>query len=98
MNKDYILFLGFMLVLLATSVPLGKYLAKVYQLKPVVGDKIFTPLENALYKIMGVNQWEGMNWKQYSWHLIAFNVLGFLLFVCNAISSGLAAVELGAFR
>lgn len=48
MNKDYILFLGFMLVLLATSVPLGKYLAKVYQLKPVVGDKIFTPLENAL--------------------------------------------------
>ena len=56
MNKDYILFLGFMLVLLATSVPLGKYLAKVYQLKPVVGDKIFTPLENALYTIMGVNQ------------------------------------------
>lgn len=90
MNKDYILFLGFMLVLLATSVPLGKCLAKVYQLKPVVGDKIFTPLENALYKIMGVNQWEGMNWKQYSWHLIAFNVLGFLLlFVMQLVQAWL---------
>ncbi len=49
MNKDYILFLGFMLVLLATSVPLGKYLAKVYQLKPVVGDKIFLLRWKMLY-------------------------------------------------
>ena len=48
MNKDIVMFIVFMLVLLITSYPLGKYMARVYQGKPVLGDGLFNPLEKGL--------------------------------------------------
>ena len=52
MNKDIVRFIVFMLVLLITSYPLGKYMARVYQGKPVLGDGLFNPLEKGLYKLI----------------------------------------------
>lgn len=79
MNKDIVMFIVFMLVLLITSYPLGKYMARVYEGKSVLGDGIFNLLEKGLYKLMGVQPHEGMNWRKYAGHLFVFNMLGMLL-------------------
>ena len=44
MTKDVILFLVFMAVLLLSSIPVGRYMAKVFTLQPLPGDKILNPL------------------------------------------------------
>ncbi|MGM9583097.1 MAG: potassium-transporting ATPase subunit KdpA, partial [Phascolarctobacterium sp.] len=90
MNKDIIMFIVFMLVLLITSYPLGKYMARVYKGESVFGDRLFNPIEKGLYKLMGVQANEGMNWKKYCGHLFVFNMLGMLiLFVLQLAQGGL---------
>ena len=79
MNKDIVMFIVFLLVLLITSYPLGKYMARVYTDKPVLGDVVFNPLEKGIYKLIGLQANEPMNWKKYCGHLFVFNMLGMLL-------------------
>ncbi|MCI0709627.1 MAG: potassium-transporting ATPase subunit KdpA [Chloroflexi bacterium] len=72
--------IGVYLVLLILCVPLlGGYMAKVF-----VGDKtlltpIIRPLENGLYRLIGTNPNDEQNWQQYTFALLAFNILGFII-------------------
>lgn len=79
MTKDVILFLVFMAVLLLSSIPVGRYMAKVFTLQPLPGDKILNPLENLFYKITGTHVGEEMNWKKYSLSVLWFNIFGAIL-------------------
>lgn len=90
MMKDLILFAVFMVTVLVLSLPLGRYMAKVYEGKPVFGDGLFLPIEKCLYKLAGVKEQEEMDWKQYSLALVYFNLLGAaLLFVLQLAQGGL---------
>lgn len=79
MTKDVILFLVFMVALLIGSIPVGRYMAKVFTLQPLPGDKILTPLENIFYKITGTRVDEEMDWKKYTLSLFWFNIFGAIL-------------------
>lgn len=79
MTKDIILFVVFMLVLVAVSIPLGRYMAKVYQMQPLIGDKFFAPLERFFYKLVGTSEEKSMNWKEYALCTFLFNVFGVIL-------------------
>lgn len=64
-------------LLIGLSIPLGKYIAKVYK-----GDKTFLdflkPVEKWIYKLSGVNPEEEMDWKQFLRALLVVNLFWFV--------------------
>ncbi len=51
-------------VLTALAVPLGRYMAAVYDGRATRAQKLLGPVENALYRVAGVRG-EDMTWKAY---------------------------------
>jgi K+-transporting ATPase ATPase A chain len=71
--------LFYLAVLLALVKPLGSHMARVYQ-----GDRTFlhplvNPVERLIYRLGGVTPDSEMDWKEYAWTLLLFNLLGFLV-------------------
>lgn len=64
-------------IVLALSYPLGRYIAKVYR-----GEKNFmdflTPLENRIYKFCSIDASEQMNWKRFLKVLLTLNMFWFV--------------------
>ena len=60
-------------ILLVFSYPLGKHIAKVYKGEKSRWD-FFTPVENFIYKLVGVDPKEEMNWKQFLKALLVLNL------------------------
>ena len=81
--------------------PLGTYMARVFEGKPVWIDKALRPLERLLYRISGVDPKREMSWKKYAFSMLAFSAAGFfLLYLIQRIQgvfpsgpSGLGAVR-----
>ena len=63
-------------ILLVFSYPLGKHIAKVYKGEKSRWD-FFTPVENFIYKLVGVDPKEEMNWKQFLKALLVLNLVWF---------------------
>ena len=66
------------IVLLALAKPLGWYMARVYEGKPFVLDRLLGPVERAMYRLSGVRPADEMNWKSYAVAMLLFNAAGFL--------------------
>ena len=63
-------------ILLVFSYPLGKHIAKVYKGEKSRWD-FFTPVENFIYNLVGVDPKEEMNWKQFLKALLVLNLVWF---------------------
>ena len=67
--------LEFLISLFVLAYPLGRSIASLVQ-----GDsrwlKLFWPLENALYRVSGIDPDHEMDWKEYALHFMAFSVTG----------------------
>ena len=63
-----------LLVPVATSIPLGLYMARVFTGQRTFLDPVLVPLEKAVLKIAGVDGAEEMDWKRYSRALLLSNV------------------------
>lgn len=88
MFTDIILFVVFILVLIGIGLPLGQYMANVFNDKTSKLEKVFAPIEMMFYRLAGVagTQDKEMNWKQYSIALVLFNVFGAaLLFIIQMV-------------
>ena len=76
--------LGFLiLILLVCIVPLGRYMAKVYDSDKAPGDRVFKPVERFIYRILRINPQQEQRWNVYTLSLLAFSlvsVLGLYLF------------------
>lgn len=68
--------LVFFFVLLALAKPLGWYMARVYEGKPFVLDRLLGPVERALYRLCGVRPADEMDWKRYGAAMLLFNAAG----------------------
>ncbi len=80
MNTNNLIQLGLYLTALILLVkPLGIYMARVYEGKSVGLNNIFRPFENFIYKALGTNPEEGMDWKTYAIAMMLFNALGLLV-------------------
>jgi K+-transporting ATPase ATPase A chain len=66
----------FFLVLIAIIPLLGGYMAKVFTGENFRGKKLFQWLENGIYRTCRINSQVQMNWKEYTFGLITFNLLG----------------------
>ena len=63
----------------AMSIPLGRYIGKVFSNEKTWLDKIFNPLDKIFYKLSGINTSREMNWKQHLVALLTINLFWFLL-------------------
>ncbi|MER1966232.1 potassium-transporting ATPase subunit KdpA [Castellaniella sp. GW247-6E4] len=67
---------------IALAWPLGRYLAVVMRGAPMRGDRVFGLAERPLYRVLGVDPAQGMDWKAYAGAFLLSNVvLGALVWV-----------------
>jgi len=69
---------GFLLLLLACVKPLGLYMAKVFEGRPVWPLRAGALPERWIYRLCGVDPQREMSWQQYAAGLLLFNALGAL--------------------
>jgi K+-transporting ATPase ATPase A chain len=82
----------YVLVLLVLAKPLGEYMARVYDNSQLWVTSLFTPIENKVYQICGVNPEQEMRWTEYAASLLWFNLFGGL--VIFALQLGQAQLPL----
>lgn len=78
---QYIFYLGIVLLL---AIPLGNYIGKVMNGETVFLSKIIVPVEQIMYRFLGIEETEQMTGRTYGIALVVFNLAGFLLlwFIC----------------
>ena len=65
---------------LAISTPLlGNYMAKVYGAKKAPGDRVFLPVERAIYRTTGVDPESEQRWQTYALSLLAFSFVSLIV-------------------
>jgi len=65
-------------LLLVMAMPLGGYIARVFNGEPSVMTPMIRPLERGFYRLCGIDEDQEMSWKDYSASLLIFNVLGLM--------------------
>ena len=79
MTYDLLQFGLYFLALFVLCPPLGWYMAAVYEGKRTWLTPVFSPLEKALYKIVGTKPEEEQNWVRYALAVLGFNLIGWLI-------------------
>ncbi len=69
----------YLVILLALVKPLGAYMARVYEGRPVLLARILGPIERLIYRLSGVRPGEEMGWKTYAGTMLLFNLVGLLV-------------------
>src|SRR4051794_1105130 len=70
----------FIAVLVALARPLGSYMARVYEGRPLWGlDRVLGPLERLIYRVCGVRPEEEMDWKVYALAVLLFSAVGMIV-------------------
>lgn len=77
MNTEILGVIAQIVLMVAMSYPIGKYMAKVYKGKKVWSD-FMKPVENMIFKFSGINPQEEMNWKQFLRALLVVNLFWFI--------------------
>jgi K+-transporting ATPase ATPase A chain len=70
-----VLYLGLLIV---CAPLLGGYMARVFEGKATLFSFILRPLENVLYRLIGVDSTADQDWKRYAGALLLFNIIGFI--------------------
>jgi K+-transporting ATPase ATPase A chain len=91
----------YLAVLLALVKPLGWYMARVYEGRPIGLERLLGPVQRLIYRLAGVRPEEEMKWTTYALAMLLFNVLGLLaVFALQALQrmlplnpQGLGAVK-----
>jgi K+-transporting ATPase ATPase A chain len=82
MNTSYLDIAIYLIVLTILAVPLGKYIAGVFQ----NNIRFLSWVERPLYRVLGTSQEIEQNWKQYALSVMVFNLVGILvLFIMQII-------------
>lgn len=80
----------FITILVVIAIPLGEYMAQVFEGKRNVLSFALAPIETGLYKLFGVDPDKEMDWKTFGINLIIFNLLGIVtLFILQEIQQWL---------
>jgi K+-transporting ATPase ATPase A chain len=78
MSTEYIAVAFTILFLIVTSLPLGRYMAKVFTGQRTILDPVFLPIERLVLRLTGVDARQEQDWKQYSLSLLISNVFMWL--------------------
>ncbi|HHW42102.1 MAG TPA: potassium-transporting ATPase subunit KdpA [Syntrophomonadaceae bacterium] len=75
-SMDILQMAFYLLLLILLAIPLGFYMARVFNGESTFLDPIFRPLERLIYRLTGVDAGREMNWREYALMLVVFNILG----------------------
>jgi K+-transporting ATPase ATPase A chain len=75
--NDVLQIVFYLAVLLILVKPLGWYMARVYEGKPVGLDRVLGPLERLIYRLCDLDPQKEVGWKRYAMGALAFNAMGF---------------------
>lgn len=67
------------LIYLIMVIPVGIYMYHIAAGKHTLADPVFDRVDGLIYKISGINQQKGMNWKKYAFTLLGTNAVMILL-------------------
>ncbi len=79
MNTEILGIVVMYTVMVLLAIPLGRYIGKIYEGKPVWTDRLLNPLDKLFFKIGGVNPDKEMTWKQHLVALLTINLIWFIL-------------------
>jgi potassium-transporting ATPase potassium-binding subunit len=79
MGPMYLQLLFFFIAVVATAVPIGHYMARVYDNQPIFLENVFGPLERLLYRLAGVKRDDERSWRDYAVGMLLFNVSGIVV-------------------
>jgi K+-transporting ATPase ATPase A chain len=80
MSPDAFILCGvFLLIVLASTKPVGLYMASVFEGRPLRALRLGEPLERWVYRLCRVNPAAEMSWRSYAAGLLLFNLCGALL-------------------
>ena len=68
----------FLAAVAAVTVPLGRFMARVFARERTFLDLVLRPLERLIYKLTGVNEMHEMHWSEYALAMLAYLVLAML--------------------
>ncbi len=72
-------FLVYLVLLVGLAVPLGAYIARVFEGEARFAQRVLLPVERLFYRVARVRPQEEMPWKTYAASVLAFNLLGILV-------------------
>jgi K+-transporting ATPase ATPase A chain len=79
----------YFVVLVALAKPLGSYMARVFEGKPVFLDRLLKPIERLVYRLCGVREEEEMSWQRYAIAMLLFSVIGLIVLYLQQRLQGL---------
>ena len=77
-THDIFQLIFFVVTLTLLSIPLGTYMADVYESKKTFLSPIIEPIEKLIYRVCGVDAAAEMHWKRYAMAMMIFNGMGLL--------------------
>ena len=90
MAADVFLLAVFVAIVALLAVPLGAYLARVFEGRPTWPDRVLWPVERAIYRVSGVDPEHEMGWSEYSLAFVGFSaIVAILLFIVLILQSRL---------
>jgi len=78
-HDGFLQIVAFFLALLALVKPLGLYMARVYEGKPIGLDRLLGTVERGIYRVCGAHAQDEMDWKTYAVAMLLFNAAGMLV-------------------
>lgn len=75
---DLIFILALLLITILLAVPLARYMSKVFSGQETFMTRFLLPVERFIYHLIGTDENKEMNWKQYAYALIIFNIIAIL--------------------
>jgi potassium-transporting ATPase potassium-binding subunit len=80
MDANALIQIGFFIVVVGVvSVPLGLYMARVFNGEPTFLDPVLLPIERLIYRATGVKPEVEMKWPEYTIAMLLFSMVGMIL-------------------
>jgi potassium-transporting ATPase potassium-binding subunit len=86
---DFISATILLILLIVLSVPLGKYMAGVFNGERSFLTPVVRPIEKFIYSICGVDESNEMSWKNYAWSFVLFNIIGIIFLFALQLAQGM---------
>jgi potassium-transporting ATPase potassium-binding subunit len=78
MNTEILGILAMFVLTVALAIPLGGYMAKIYEGRKTWLDSFLNPVDRVFFKLSGIKPEKEMNWKQHLTALLTINGVWFL--------------------
>lgn len=78
-SRDLLQVLIYFAALLILAPFIGRFMARVFQGERTWLSPVLAPIERFTYRLSGINPTVEMNWRQYAFALMVFNLIGFLI-------------------